>query len=88
VTDQPETLSQAREWDHMRRRYGRLGLCNRCAAQAAYGHADGFSAVHPPCTGCVPAIATLPTSQPNGWRSQSRRQGKALSPAVRAPHWP
>lgn len=82
---QPETLTQAREWDHMRKRYTRLGMCTRCAAQAAYGHADGFSTVQPPCAKCVPAIAALPTSQPNGWRSQSRRQGKALTPPLIPP---
>lgn len=80
----PETPSQAREWDKTRNHYSRLGLCNRCAAQAAYGHADGFSTVHSPCIECIPAIGMLPTSQPNGWRSQSRRKGKALSLAIAA----
>jgi len=78
----PETLAQAREWDKTRNHYRRLGLCHRCAAQAAYGHADGFSTVKAPCTDCLPIVATLPTAQPNGWRSRSRRMGKALSPAL------
>jgi hypothetical protein len=82
---QPETPAQAREWDKTKNHYRRLGLCHRCAAQGAYGHADGFSTVQVPCTECLPIVAILPTSQPNGWRSQSRRRGKAFSAAVRAP---
>jgi len=78
----PETPAQAREWDKTKRHYIRLGLCHRCAAQAAYGHSDGFATIKPPCAGCLPILASLPTAQPNGWRSQSRRQGKAFSLGV------
>lgn len=81
-TSPPETLSQVREWDKTNNHYRRLGLCHACAPQAAYGHADGFSTVKPPCAECLPAVALLPTSEPNGWRSQSRRRGKAFSAAI------
>lgn len=85
LKDQLETLSQAHEWDKTKNHYTRLGLCSRCAAQAAWGHADGFSSVHSPCWECLPAIAALPTEEPGGWRSQSRRLGRALSLAVKPP---
>jgi hypothetical protein len=84
-TSQPETPAQAREWDKTNNHYRRLGLCTRCAPQAAYGHADGFSNVKRPCTECLPVVAALPTSEPNGWRSQSRRLGKAFSSAIGSP---
>lgn len=71
-----ETQAQADEFSIMRSRYGKAGLCTRCAPQAAYGHQYGFSQVHPPCAGCAETVAAMPTAQPNGWRSQSRRHGR------------
>lgn len=83
--DQPETPAQAREWTKTKNHYLRRGLCHRCAAQAAYGHADGFATVHAPCADCLPTVATMPTAQPNGWRSLSRRYGKPMGPALITP---
>lgn len=68
----PETQRQAERWDVTRDNYAAAGLCDRCAAQAAYGHADGFSEVHPPCPGCSELVAALPVSRVNGWRSFPR----------------
>jgi hypothetical protein len=79
MPNKAETPSQAREFDKTRNHYSRLGLCNRCAAQAAYGHADGFSTVHAPCAGCLPIVATLPTDEFGQWRSQGRRLHRTLS---------
>lgn len=76
IIAQPEAPSAAREWDKTRNHYARLGLCNRCAAQAAYAHADGWVNVHPPCPACVPTVGTFPMDQANGWRSNGRRIGK------------
>lgn len=76
----PETNSQADEHGRTMRHYMRLGLCNRCAGQAAWGHQDGFSSIHPPCPSCLPIVASFPTKQPGPWRSYSRRYGRALSP--------
>lgn len=67
----PETLRQAKHWDERKQHYLRLGLCHRCAAQAAYGHADGFGRVKAPCINCTDIVATFPTRRANNWRSKS-----------------
>lgn len=79
----PESLRSARLWDQTRDHYARHGLCDRCAAQAAYGHADGFVEVHRPCTGCAELVADLPVEQVNGWRSFHRGQEGGRTPALR-----
>lgn len=68
--DGPETLGQARTWDRKCRRYVLAGLCHKCAAQAAYGHADGFQKIHDPCDTCQPIVASFDTPGPRGskWR--------------------
>lgn len=75
VSELPETLRAARRWDETRDRYAAAGLCDRCAAQAAYGHADGFSEIHPPCDNCAELVTALPVARVNGWRSFSRGDG-------------
>lgn len=65
----PETLRQARSWDTAKNQYRTLGLCWPCAAQAAEGHAVGFSSVRPPCAHCATIVAGFPESKPNGWRA-------------------
>ena len=67
--DQPETPSQAASFDRRRRRYFDAGLCHHCAAQAAYGHAQGWSRVETPCPICVPVMALLPIRKVRGWRA-------------------
>lgn len=71
-----ETFRQAQRWDAIKSHYRKLGLCHRCAAQAAYGSQDGFSTVHPPCPDCLPIIATFPTVKTNGWRSLPLQGGR------------
>lgn len=65
----PETLRQARRFDSTRNAYAKQGLCNRCAAQAAYGHADGFQTVKAPCGECASIVASFPRPSVNGWRA-------------------
>lgn len=48
-TDVPETVSQAINWQTVKTRYLRAGLCEGCAAQAAYGHQLSFRRINPPC---------------------------------------
>lgn len=60
---------------------GEVPVSAGCATQAAYGHADGFSEVRPPCDGCAELVATLPVSQVSGWCSFPR--GDSPRPA-----WP
>lgn len=67
-----ETLEQARTFDRIASRYRKAGLCDTCAAQAAYGHQLGFSKVHRPCTSCEAQVALYPTVRVNGWRSFPR----------------
>lgn len=80
IPKQPETLAQAVEWDRRRGHYLRTGLCHRCAAQAAYGHALGFSRVHSPCAACIPVVANFPVAATNGWRKHVRGRMHAPSP--------
>lgn len=75
-TPGPETKSQADEHGRTMRHYLTLGICNACAGQAAWGHQNGFSSVHPPCLSCLPIVASFPTEQPAPWRSLSRRYGR------------
>jgi hypothetical protein len=68
--NEPETLGQARTWDRKYVRYQLAGLCDVCAAQAAYGHAEGFQKIHDPCAVCQPLVNLFPTAGPKGskWR--------------------
>jgi hypothetical protein len=66
----PETPAQARVWDRKCRRYKVAGLCDACAAQAAWGHALGFQNINDPCAECQPLVNALPDAGPRGskWR--------------------
>lgn len=79
----PETLGQAETWDKTRNHYSRFGLCDQCAAQAAWGHEDGWTAVRVPCPSCAERIAVLPVSQLNGWRSFRRGHTGDTAPIQR-----
>lgn len=70
--DKPETLSQSRNWQKINSRYKELGFCEECAAQAAYGHQNGFSRVWPPCKKCSLLCRKLPVEALNGWRRRER----------------
>lgn len=67
---EPETLTQAKVYDRKVRRYRNAGLCETCAAQAAWGHAIGFQKIHDPCKRCAPIVALFDTPGPRGskWR--------------------
>jgi hypothetical protein len=74
----PETLRQAQAWEHVKHRYVLAGLCERCAAQAAWGHqwgAGGWSALRPPCLGCfeIVELFAYPTTDPR-WRCVVRKR--------------
>ena len=49
----PETIEQARRWQIRRDQYAAAGFCDRCAAQAAWGHQLGFAEQPPPCERCT-----------------------------------
>jgi hypothetical protein len=64
-----ETIRQAARWDVQKSRALAFGLCNRCAAQYAWGLSDGFAIVHPPCRSCAGvAEAAIGAAKPNRWR--------------------
>lgn len=83
----PETKSQADEHGRTMRHYIRLGLCNPCAGQAAWGHQNGFSSIHPPCQSCQPIVNTFPTDEPGPWRSKARRRRRG-NPSGNTRHRP
>lgn len=64
----PETMSQAVTWQRAKRRYVAAGVCDVCAAQAAWGHQCGFSSIKPPCPVCAGLVATFPTRAVGPWR--------------------
>ena len=78
LSDLPESLAQARDWEKAKVRYLQAGLCDRCASQAAWAHqpgAGGWWAVHPPCNMCAELIPMLPLATPNpAWRSLRRKR--------------
>lgn len=68
---EPETLGQARVWERKCRRYLLAGLCDLCAAHAAWGHAEGWQNLPwEPCAKCQPFVDLFPSPGPKGsrWR--------------------
>jgi hypothetical protein len=64
-----ETLRQAERWDINRNKAAESGLCDACAAQYAWGLADGFSTVRPPCPTCAEVVDSIGgKAKPSGWR--------------------
>lgn len=65
-------MAQARAFDRKKKRYRRLGLCQPCAAQAAWGHQVGFGKgrINDPCAKCAPIVAGFPDAGPTDskWR--------------------
>jgi hypothetical protein len=57
----PETLIQAANWQKHKARYLDSGLCDPCAAQAAWGHQKqvGRARVRPLCDQCVTVFGQL-----------------------------
>lgn len=85
--ERPESLTEARRWERYRSEFDALGLCGRCACQAAYGVQVGWSHVHPPCDRCRPVLAVFTRAGPNGWRIPTpteRRTAKASKKYVSA----
>jgi hypothetical protein len=80
-----ETLRQAQRWDVVKFRYIDAGLCERCAAQLAWGHQDnagGWTDLRPPCVGCAPLVRELPVATTNPlWRRFLRPQDHKRIPA-------
>lgn len=74
-----ETLRQARTFDLNKKHYVNLGLCNPCAAQAAWGHQLGFKESRPPCQECQTLVDSFPVPKPNGWYAWSPRHGAKFS---------
>ncbi len=66
--ERPETIDQARRWDAQRSRAIAFGLCDRCAAQYAWGLQIGFAHSHPPCDHCAQVLGrVVGEARPNGW---------------------
>ena len=74
---------QAQVWQRMKSLYLRLRLCEVCAAQAAWGHQNGFSTIHPPCEDCQPIVNKLPIWKPGPWKAIKNRGAAA---EATAPH--
>jgi hypothetical protein len=72
LTALPETLRQAVRWETTKNVYLTSGLCDRCAAQAAWAHqnhGDNWTTIHSPCGRCGPIVAQFPHKTPSqDWR--------------------
>lgn len=66
---QLEALRLVPRWDQVKAQYVNHGLCSLCAAQAAWGHQDGFRRIMPPCDECFSIIVRLPGKGAGDWRS-------------------
>ncbi|KAA0117290.1 hypothetical protein CIW51_13560 [Mycolicibacterium sp. P9-22] len=77
----PESVRQAQRWDAVKLCYVDAGLCDRCAAQAAWGHQDnatGWDGLRSPCAVCLPVVSGLPMPTTNlDWRRFERPQDHA-----------
>jgi hypothetical protein len=70
AAERPETIDQARRWDVVKARAIAFGMCNRCAAQYAWGLQIGFARSHPPCGSCALLIGpVIGEARPNGWKN-------------------
>jgi hypothetical protein len=82
----PETLRQAQRWQAVKDRYVAEGLCEVCAAQAAWAHqdhGDTWETIHPPCVACEPIVAEFPAATPSAvWRKILHPE----APASMTPH--
>jgi hypothetical protein len=66
--DRAETIDQAQRWDVQKSRALAFGICDRCGAEYAWGLADGFAIVHPPCAQCARILGpVVGDRRPNGW---------------------
>ena len=77
-----ETRRQARLWDSTKSFYRKTGLCHRCAASAAWGHAFSFREVSPPCAACLTIVLSFPAYAWGEWRcfvNQKKRTSAALA---------
>ncbi len=78
TSTRPETQAQAVQWEKTKRRYLRAGLCQTCAAQAAWAHqfgAGSWSLINPPCVDCFEIVALLPYPTRNPlWRAVVRKR--------------
>jgi hypothetical protein len=77
-----ETIAAARGWESTKNRYLTHGLCERCAAQAAWGHANyaGWRSLNDPCATCAPIVPGFDEPTTNlVWRKASAK-GPVLLP--------
>jgi len=79
LSRRPETLRGAKTFDATASFYRRAGLCDRCAAMAAWGHSCGFKSVASPCRRCLDVVAAFPDNAYGEWRAFSPKNRKLSS---------
>jgi hypothetical protein len=90
TSTRPESPTQVRQWEKTKSRYIHAGLCERCAAQAAWAHqpgAGGWNAIRPPCSVCAEVMTAAfpyPTTNPL-WRSVLRKRSRPGKTPVKTP---
>lgn len=79
----PETLGQARRWETIKRRYIGAGLCDKCAAQAAWGHQIGFTRSNAPCADCAAVVGAFPKGTSHAtWKALERDSDARVSDSL------
>lgn len=80
LKSKPETLSQAISWGLVKNKYLLEKLCHRDAAQAAWGHQNGFTQIKDPCDKCQGIQLSIEMIERHGVRGQNWLNGKYIKP--------
>jgi hypothetical protein len=80
LRNKPESMRQARTWETVKGHYLEEGLCEKDAAQAAWGHQNGFTQIKDPCEKCQKIILSEQLIERHGTRGQFWLNGKWIKP--------
>jgi hypothetical protein len=80
LRSKPETIRQARTWETVKGHYLEEGLCEKDAAQAAWGHQNGFTQIKDPCEECQKITLSSRLIEQHGIRGVSWLNGKWIKP--------
>jgi hypothetical protein len=80
LKSKPETMSQAITWGVVKTRYLNEGLCEKDAAQAAWGHQNGFTQINDPCSDCLGTVLSIELIERHGIRGQNWLNSKYIKP--------
>jgi hypothetical protein len=80
LRSKPETIRQAQTWETVKGHYLEEGLCEKDAAQAAWGHQNGFTQIKDPCEDCQKIKLSIKLIDHHGIRGQRWLKGAWIKP--------